>query len=1032
MLLQFSRGRVWFVAVLATLAGTRLAPAQAELSTSYRYYYFDTAVPLAGNVEEIAVFEGAAAANSGAGLPSGLESYGIAASDVRQSPILGLWLARVPEKNQGMKEVEDLIRSIARGGGVDFVSPMFADEAGDPAVITPHLHVGFHAYVDDATAQGILAEMEAGVIEEVDWAGLDGVYRLKCGLRDGFEVLELTNALARLPDVRFAEPDMILTARKTLIPDDPYFPYQWGLHNTGQSGGTVDMDMDAPEAWDLSTGDEGIVVVILDDGVQQDHPDIHQLPGQDFTGQGTGGGPGNECDEHGTTVAGCTSATINNGLGVAGVAPGCYVASAKYTIANVPCDGNGWFYASWLVNALNWAQTSGARVTNNSNGFSPISSVTTKYQSTYDAGLVHFAASGNTGGSGVTYPASLPTVNAVGAINRYGNRAYFSTYGTGLAFVAPGQYIWTTDRTGGDGYFGGDYGPVDGTSYSSPYAAGVAALVLSVDYALAPAEVTQIMNDTCMDRGVAGYDVYYGWGIVNAYAAMLEAGAPGPTLLEGYCYYDPEMQDPVNTVAVDVFNLDTGASWPADTVDNYYSLTLVPGEDLHVDDVLRLIAKDGTTWINVTDHTVTQGDIDAENIVLDLILDEYYLDLADFPMYEADGPDEDQMAGPAVAQMILNYIWWDSTVDPTPPLTFDDQQALYDYGIPLNETPGLSYLDVFGMWHTIQDHRPVPYSQYGYNFTRNHHVDSGEMIKQVAQWLCYPVGTYGGHEEGHPYHVPAAIPAYGDYSNWMAVRGVHASENAYPLPPELDVFGFWINDPYPASLGGIGENSYKTVDELVVTYYLPLTTGDSYDGEYVAICEPPTTDPDAEVFFVSSDARFSAEAAQAISAMQAADAPSVELVAAANAWIVQAAVDGVMDELVPYDDAFAVLFESLCPGRPLDVEDANGADYFAVPFVDSETVVVVLVDATDGHFKEASWVEEPVTYLPVSKAKAWELAMEALEEQGIDPSCLEGARVDLVRVDSNPYYPHWRIVTAEYMVLWVTQDGTVTLDEDTL
>jgi len=1008
--------------------------ALGQSATPSHYYYFDHKIALTCDTTRVAVF-GKTAEDSAGVLSRGLPEVGISAAAVRPSGMANVYFAGTANTTPDEKGVAELVASIAANRGVEFASPVFLDERGDPVIMTQHLHVGFYRHVDPKKAEALLAEIGAGVIEQRDWAGMRNVYRLKSKALDGFEVLEIANKLAELPEVSFAEPDMILTAHKSLIPDDPYFPSQWGLHNTGQSGGTVDMDMDGPEAWDISIGDPDIITVIIDDGIQQDHPDINQIAGRDFTSAGTHGGPGNECDNHGTTVGGCTSAIINNGLGVTGIAPGAKVASAKYSISNVPCDGSGYFYISWFVDALDWAQTIGARVTNCSSGFGVNSSITTKYQQTYDAGIVHFSSSGNSGTSGIGYPASLPTVNAVGAINRYGNRAYFSTYGTGLAFVAPGQQIWTTDRTGSDGYVSGDYAMVDGTSYSSPYAAGVAAMVLTIDDTLTSAEVTQIMNDTSVDRGTAGYDIYYGWGIINAHAAML-AASPG-VLLEGYCFYDMAMQEPVNTVEVEVLNLDTGAAWVADTTDNHYSLTLLPGGDISADDTLRLIAKDGGNWINVTDHVVTQGEIDAGSIYLDLILDEFYLDLADFPMYEADSP-EDQMSGPAVAQMVLNYMFWDSDIDPTPPMTFDDQQVLYDYGITYNETPGLDYLDMLGMWHTIQDNKPEPYSQYGYNFTRRHDTDSGEILKQIAQWIAYPVGTVsGGHEEGHPLNVPGVIPAYGNYTNWLAVRGIHTSDNAYPLPPELEVYGFWVNDPYPAVLGGIGENSYKTVDELLATYYLPMSTGDSYDGEYVAICEPPEADGDEKLLHVVSPERFTADAKALISAVRALDSPPAYLLAAANMWIVQAAVDGVSEQLIPYDDNFARRFAGTAAGTPLFVSNDLGDDYYAVPFdapavnaavalTSAGTVAVVLVDAEDGAFKEASWVAAPVEYLPVSKDDAIRTACEVLTKLGIDPGLVKTAAVGLVHKGSTPYYPHWRIAGEKFELL-IAQGGGVTI-----
>ncbi len=540
------------------------------------------------------------------------------------------------------------------------------------------------------------------------------------------------------------------------------------------------------------------------------------------------------------------------------------------------------------------------------------------------------------------------------------------------------------------------------------------------------ADDCDFVNNWTIDGAMASY-----WSAVEPFLA------PPILTLTGSCFYDPGMTQPVDPVTVEVTNLDTGMTFQASTVANQYTLDLGIGADVNAGDSLRYIAKDDTHFINVTDHLVTQGEIDARSIYLDLILDEFYLDLVDFPMYEAEAPDVNEMCGPAVAQMTLNYMYWDTDEDPTPPMTFDDQGALYTYGINHNATPGLDYLDLVGMWHTIQDYRPLPYSQYGYNFSKRHDTDSSQIIKQIAQWIAYEIGTYGGHEEGHPLHVPGVIAAYGDYSNWMAVRGIHTSEDAYPLPPELDVYGFWVNDPFPASLGGIGENSYKTIAEFLATYYLPLTTGDAYDGEYVAICEPPDDYRDKRIIYVPSPVRFTDEAKDVIDAVRQAESPPADLVAAANAWIVQAAIDGVSDQLIPYDDAFARRFAGTVPGTPMLVLNETGADYYAVPFdvpvgqasvlvTNGGTAVVVLVDADDGAFKEASWVRTPVEYLPVSKDEALKIAREMLEKLGIDPAYLEKAVVELVHIESTPYYPHWRITGKDFGLL-IAQNGNVTI-----
>src|SRR5262249_19621189 len=133
------------------------------------------------------------------------------------------------------------------------------------------------------------------------------------------------------------------------------------------------------------------------------------------------------------------------------------------------------------------------------------SAIASAYSSTRDAGIVHFAAAGNDASTTITYPANLPSVNSVAALNRNGNLASFSNHGAGLDFSAPGQAIYSTDRTGMNGWVAGDYVTVDGTSFASPYAAGVAALILSVNATLTAPQVEQLMQISCVDRGAAGY-----------------------------------------------------------------------------------------------------------------------------------------------------------------------------------------------------------------------------------------------------------------------------------------------------------------------------------------------------------------------------------------------------------------------------------------------------------------------------------------------------------------------------------------------
>ena len=335
--------------------------------------------------------------------------------------------------------------------------------------------------------------------------------------------------LSNSSEVEFVEEDQVFTAtRHEVIPNDAGFSQCWGHRNTGTSGGLVNFDMNTTNAWSITEGSPTIRIMVFETGVQQDHPDINQVAGRDFTTGATngilGGGPSNQCDNHGTAVAGCITGIINNSIGTVGVAPDCKVISAKVGTAVTPCSGSWQGQTSWTVNAINWGIANGVRVTNNSNDYGTASTaMTNAYIAARNAGVVNFASSGNSGNTNIGFPARSTGVIAVGASSRNGQKASFSSYGSKLAFVAAGQSIYTTDRTGTNGYGAGDYTTIDGTSFSSPYAAGVAALILSVNPSLSAAQVESIMQTTCRDMGTAGFDTLTGWGMLNAEAAVRAA-----------------------------------------------------------------------------------------------------------------------------------------------------------------------------------------------------------------------------------------------------------------------------------------------------------------------------------------------------------------------------------------------------------------------------------------------------------------------------------------------------------------------------
>lgn len=558
-------GRPLQIASVVLVLLSALAFAQGQ--SDYHYYYFKQALPLSLDGSSVAISNAEANALQ---RDAALAAVGIAAERVQPHTLDGWWLADAPQDKQGAQNVEELVKLLARQGAFKIVSPVFIDTHGQPILITGDVMVGFGAEVSRDRAVEILEDAKLGTIINENWASMPGVYRIRCSARDGFEVLKAANALALRSEVVFAEPDMIVTVSHNLIPNDALFPQLWGIHNTGQSGGTSDMDMDGPEAWDVTTGDANILVMVIDTGVQMNHPDLNMGAGKDFTDQGTGGNPGNQCDIHGTAVSGCIASLIHNTIGTAGIAPACRVASARVGIAVVlpsgQCSGYWNGSISWTVAALGWAQEIGARVTNNSNTYpTPSAALDTAYANARNAGIVHFAAAGNGGGSSISYPASISSVNAVAALNRNGGLASFSNWGAGLDFSAPGVSIVTTDRTGNNGYVPGDYVTLDGTSFASPYAAGVAALILSVDSSLTPDAVEQIMRSTTMDLGAGGYDMTFGWGFVNANAAVRSLCVP-PGGCANLVYVDSgasgcengDSGNPFNTVAEGVNQVCSG------------------------------------------------------------------------------------------------------------------------------------------------------------------------------------------------------------------------------------------------------------------------------------------------------------------------------------------------------------------------------------------------------------------------------------------------------------------------------------------
>jgi len=511
------------LAIQAVSIATLATPVVAQEPPTHRIYH--------GDVLELELDRGRLAILFRAEAPatlreSAVSAIGLRPASLKRTGVTDWHLASVESLLADASDADSRIRELLASPAVAFASPVFHGQAGDWEIVTPFVHVRVrpeHAATAEAVLSALAPELE---VVERNFANLPGVYRLHSSQRNGFDVLTRANSLAGDPRFFWAEPDVQFSARKHDVPTDPAFHHSWGIVNTGQVGGTPGMDMDGELAWDREDG-SGVRILIMDDGFDLAHEDLagNVHDGKDFTSEAPGndGGAVNECDNHGTIVAGCALAVADNGAGTCGIAPGAKLLAARIAISNIPCDGSGTVQASWVADALDWGVgvTSGGRVSNVSWSLTPATVMEYAFDTAYAAGMVHFASAGNAGSTTVSYPGKYDSVNSVANVMPSGLRNPSSNYGPDLSFAAPGTRIYTTKR-------GGDYTATGGTSLAAPYAAGVAALLLSRAPELTETEVEQMLICSARDLGSPGFDTDYGHGMVNAYGAVLApTGADG-------------------------------------------------------------------------------------------------------------------------------------------------------------------------------------------------------------------------------------------------------------------------------------------------------------------------------------------------------------------------------------------------------------------------------------------------------------------------------------------------------------------------
>lgn len=483
-----------------------------------------------------------------------LDQPGLAeAEECKNMPTNRIVIVTLPHTSQ-LANARATLKSLEEDKDVEFVVPVYLEpQSGLRLVATDEITVRFKSDVSREEIDRFNRENAVEIIETDRYA--PNQYTLK--VKDAKHIFAIANKYHESDLTEFAEPAFFSDFKKAAI---PYYE-QWHLFNNGQEGGLAGEDIKAKEAWAITKGSPNITIAIIDDSVDIDHPDLKpniwtnpestqpDVHGWNFFGDTDDPRPqkftppydrtaGN--DNHGTPCAGVAAATGDGTLGVVGIAYGCRILPVKVFM------GDEMVQNKTLARAIRYAGQK-ADVLSNSWGIPKSNDVAFAIKDVVQRGrngkgCLVFVATGNDNYPSIGFPASVQEAIAIGASDNMGTRAYYSNYGEGIDLVAPSsggtKGIFTTDVSiPGRGYNTGKVGSGDaeglytnsfgGTSSATPLAAGVAALILSLNPILTWDRVRKYMCDTadkiCMDCGgryIDGYSIYYGYGRVNAFGAL--------------------------------------------------------------------------------------------------------------------------------------------------------------------------------------------------------------------------------------------------------------------------------------------------------------------------------------------------------------------------------------------------------------------------------------------------------------------------------------------------------------------------------
>lgn len=406
-------------------------------------------------------------------------------------------------------------------------------------------------YMDDTKAESSKSSLKG----KLKLSKLDSKKKIK---KHKMELLQISdtdnldtvvNQLRKDPNVVYAQPNYPVTINA--LPNDTYFERQWGLANSGQTveglTARTGVDINIQPAWDIAQGNPAVVVGVLDTGIDVNHEDLTnniylntgEVAGNGIDDDGNGyiddvkgwnfvngtnqvfDSNNPAADTHGTQVAGIIASSANNGRGISGIAPKVKILPLKFIDGTVG-------YTSDAIDAIDYAMSRGVKIINCS--FTGGDNNFALKDAMQNSGILFVSSGGNTG-LDVTqtpvYPASfgLANVISVAAIDGNGVLANFSTYGSEINVAAPGVNILTTTP-------GSNYDYLSGTSASTPFVTGTAALILSQNPLISISDIkARIINNVVPCTNLQG-KVSSG-GRVDARAALLNTPPSSPDTYMG-------------------------------------------------------------------------------------------------------------------------------------------------------------------------------------------------------------------------------------------------------------------------------------------------------------------------------------------------------------------------------------------------------------------------------------------------------------------------------------------------------------------